>query len=248
MKKLALFTMLATIATTGYAAVITEKAVTEKALLDEKVLTELQALTTQEKLRAELTETDKIIEKIEVSAKTRDQKVCLSEKKSNCLKNVKKLKNGKIQKEHLLAKGENMRCILKANHQCKVKIDPKDDQAAQSKVALLEQLAELQEIANSQKVQIEEAKKMLEECTTKVAIIEKTAAEEAKKAMEKEIASYKEKIAYLEKELAAATADAKMTEEEAAKLAEEKALAEKLALEKAALEKAALEKEATLQK
>ena len=228
MKKLALFTMLATIATTGYNAIAAEKAVAledsaaiaERALIEgteivkeieEKIAIELPR---EEVIKGELERTDDLIRQFEKLAQTKTQKACIQEKKSNCLKNDKVTKKGRAIKDNLKFKGQGLHCMYKAAKDCDINIDPKKDKEINSKMALLEKYEELMALNEKMALELADTTKMYQECTVKVDKI----SEELKAEMEAKIAeitkAYDEKLAVATKEAAEKIASLKVQIEE----------------------------------
>ncbi|MFA7188303.1 MAG: hypothetical protein WC137_02425 [Alphaproteobacteria bacterium] len=204
--------MLATIATTGYNAVAAEKAlavalddqlIAERELIEniqEKIALELPR---EEIIKGELERTDDLIRQFEKLAQTKEQKVCIQEKKSNCLKNDKVTKKGRAIKDNLKFKGQGLHCMYKAAKDCDINIDPKKDKEINSKMALLEKYEELMALNGKMALELADTTKMYQECTVKV---DKISAE-LKEEMEAKIAeitkAYDEKLAIATKEAAA---------------------------------------------
>lgn len=215
--------MLATIATTGYNAVAAEKAlavalddqlIAERELIEniqEKIAIELPR---EEVIKGELERTDDLIRQFEKLAQTKKQKVCIKEKKSNCLKNDKVTKKGRAIKDNLKTKGQGLHCMYKAAKDCDINIDPKKDKEINGKMALLEKYEELMALNEKMALELADTTKMYQECTVKV---DKISAE-LKAEMEAKIAeitkAYDEKLAIATKEAAEKIASLKVQIEE----------------------------------
>lgn len=222
--------MLATIATTGYNAVAAEKAVAltmedsaaiaERALIEgTEIVKEIEekmeiALPRDIELEREMKEADVLINKFAEFAKTKTQKACIQEKKSNCLKNDKVTKKGRAIKDNLKFKGQGLHCMYKAAKDCDINIDPNTDKKINSKIALLEKLAGLEALNREIAAELEDTTKMYQECTVKV----DTISTKLKAEMEAKIAeitkAYDEKLAIATNEAAEKIASLKIQIEE----------------------------------
>jgi len=152
MKKLTLFTLLATITTTGYSAVSG---------------TEIAALS---KLQKQIAAVDTKLEttKQEEETATDEKKACVAKK--NCLKEEKKLKeakNSKTARKVLNVKNKALKCMLNAQKSCGITEANKNKISADLDSQLKEELVVVNEKLKKVKEQLKTETKTKQNCAAK---------------------------------------------------------------------------------